>query len=258
MSKPIIFYDFDGTASACKAWNPNCWKVRYILNMKGLPYTTTWLEYPEVEPALKKVSAVPSAKKPDGSDLYTLPAIYDPNTGAALTESEKIAEYLEERYPTPGTPPLFPPKTRALQSGYRDAVRVHTSESVFMLCVQPTVGCLTPGSVEYFVSTRSAMLGSPLDKIAPPGSEAQAKFLKTALDGLSVIASWHDLNETKGLYVMGDQPCFADVALAAALNWVRIVCGEAEGGVWDTLAKADGGRWGKLLGAFNEKWSAEN
>ncbi|KAI0030123.1 hypothetical protein K488DRAFT_54883 [Vararia minispora EC-137] len=256
MSKSIIFYDFDGVATACRCWNPNTWKARYVLNIKGLPYTTTWLEYPEVEPVLKKINAIPSAKKADGSDLYTLPAIYDPNTGVALTDSEKIAEYLEKQYPTPGTPAFFPPGTRALQQGFRDAFAARVRGNVLKLSMQPIVDSLTPGSVDYFCRTRAAALGSPLDKIAPPGSEAHANFVKAALDGLNMISLWYELNETKGLYIMGDKPCFADVDIAATFNWVRIVGGKREGDVWNAIEKADGGRWGKLLDAFNEKWSA--
>jgi len=132
MSQPIVLYDFDGNASPHKAWNPNTWKARYCfilpyaphgvyilsrlaLNMKGVKYVTEWLEYPDVEPVTKKLGVPPNGKRPDGSDLYTLPVIVDPNAGAAIVDSERIAEYLEKQYPNAQGPVLFPPGTKGLQ-----------------------------------------------------------------------------------------------------------------------------------------------
>ena len=50
------------------------------MNIKGLPYRTVWVEYPDIVAVLEKIGAPPAGKAPDGSPKYTLPAIYDPNT----------------------------------------------------------------------------------------------------------------------------------------------------------------------------------
>ncbi|KAM3496877.1 hypothetical protein MY10362_009754 [Beauveria mimosiformis] len=63
---------------------PNPWKVALILEELGLPYETTYLEFPDakVEPY---ISLNPNGK---------LPAIQDPNHSIELFESGAIIEYL--------------------------------------------------------------------------------------------------------------------------------------------------------------------
>ncbi|KAM0669230.1 hypothetical protein ACQRIU_002792 [Beauveria bassiana] len=67
---------------------PNPWKVALILEELGLPYETTYLEFPDakVEPY---ISLNPNGK---------LPAIQDPNHSIELFESGAIIEYLIEQY----------------------------------------------------------------------------------------------------------------------------------------------------------------
>ena len=62
---------------------------RYALNIKGLPYTTQWVEYPDIERVCKQIGASPAEKKPDNpsQDHYTLPVIQDPNTGRVVSDS---------------------------------------------------------------------------------------------------------------------------------------------------------------------------
>jgi glutathione S-transferase len=70
---------------------------------------------------MRSIGAAPTGEKPDGSPLYTLPAIVDPSRTTSsggptvVSESFRIAEYLDEAYPTPSTGALFPPGTKALQ-----------------------------------------------------------------------------------------------------------------------------------------------
>ncbi|EJP62797.1 Glutathione S-transferase 2 [Beauveria bassiana] len=71
---------------------PNPWKVALILEELGLPYETTYLEFPDakVEPY---ISLNPNGK---------LPAIQDPNHSIELFESGAIIEYLIEQYDKDG------------------------------------------------------------------------------------------------------------------------------------------------------------
>ena len=75
-----------------------------------------WVEYPDVEPLCKKIGAAPTGTKgADGSPLYTLPTIYDPNTKTAVSDSSKIVRYLDATYPSSG-PTLLPAELDALQA----------------------------------------------------------------------------------------------------------------------------------------------
>jgi hypothetical protein len=89
--------------------------LRYVPNYKGIPYKTTWLEYPEIEPTMRSIGALPTSTKADGRTHYTLPVFVDPSGqtppggSTVVSESLFIEEYLDEAYP------LFPEGTKALQ-----------------------------------------------------------------------------------------------------------------------------------------------
>ncbi|KAF8131631.1 hypothetical protein EV363DRAFT_1483139 [Boletus edulis] len=59
---------------------------------------------------MKEIGASPN-KRPYGSEVYTLPVLSDPNTGAFITDSWATAVYLDETYPEK---PVFPKGSRGL------------------------------------------------------------------------------------------------------------------------------------------------
>ncbi|KZP02399.1 hypothetical protein FIBSPDRAFT_808778, partial [Athelia psychrophila] len=69
MAHIITLYDIPSRNSS-KAWSPNLWKARLALNIKGLPYRTVWVEYPDIEQLCKKIGA---AKTNSAAAPYTLP-----------------------------------------------------------------------------------------------------------------------------------------------------------------------------------------
>src|SRR5689334_9915093 len=44
----IILYDLGSTKNVC--FSPVVWRIRMMLNYKKLPYTTIFLEFPDIEP----------------------------------------------------------------------------------------------------------------------------------------------------------------------------------------------------------------
>ncbi|EGN93794.1 hypothetical protein SERLA73DRAFT_144791, partial [Serpula lacrymans var. lacrymans S7.3] len=111
MAQPIILYDIPSTMPG-KAFSSNTLKVRYCLGYKGLVFKTVWIEAPDIEERMKVIGAKPTRVKSDGSDFYTLPVIEDPSTGAIVSDSLVIVEYLDKTYAS--TPAVLPPDTRAL------------------------------------------------------------------------------------------------------------------------------------------------
>ncbi|KAJ8699426.1 hypothetical protein PTI98_002541 [Pleurotus ostreatus] len=67
----IIFYDIPSSLEP-QAWSHNTWRVRYALNIKGIPYQTVWVEYPDIEAVCKKIGASPTGEE---APHYTLPVI---------------------------------------------------------------------------------------------------------------------------------------------------------------------------------------
>ena len=105
----ITLFDIPSTTPGISA-SPSVWKTRLCLNYKKLPFKVEWVEFPDIEALSKKYGFEPTRKRPDGSPLYTLPAIIDVDeeTGrvkAAMSNSFTIARYLDEAYPN--TPKLF-------------------------------------------------------------------------------------------------------------------------------------------------------
>lgn len=47
----IILYDLGSLQN--EPFSPLAWRIRLMLNYKGIPYRTVFLEFPDIEPTLK-------------------------------------------------------------------------------------------------------------------------------------------------------------------------------------------------------------
>jgi len=132
----LVFYDIPGKNPGAEAWSPSTWITRFTLKYKGLKDRTEWVEYPDIETVCKKIGAEPTGTHPDGiTPRYTVPVLYDPSTRVVISESGRIAEYLNETYPD--TLILFPPGTRVLQAAFRAALRTFIDVPLYMLTIYP-------------------------------------------------------------------------------------------------------------------------
>lgn len=216
---------------------------RYSLNIKGLPYTTVWTEYPDIAGLCQKIGAAPTSKGPDGSPKYTLPVIFDPNTRTAVSESAAIARYLDKTYPD--TPALIPPETDALHAAF-----LHTfaalAKNLLPVMVRATSVQLNPRSEEYFRTTREAMFGAKMEEVAPVGSEKRAEYWTGVEKVLHLFAEWLEADGKQKSFFLGEKVAFADIAIASFLVWVRVVLGK-ESKEWTDVLTWDGGRWARLI-----------
>ncbi|TFY64394.1 hypothetical protein EVG20_g5962 [Dentipellis fragilis] len=248
VQQPPVLYDIPSTAAG-RAWAPNPWKARYVstifnllkqdvdaartrhrlaLNAKGIPYRTVWVEYLDIAGLCKRIGAQHTEMHADGHH-YTLPVLRDPNTGAAVSDSFNIVKYLDEMYPD--TIRLIP--------------RWHSS---------------IPGDV-YLRRDRKSHDPDVQDlrrEDRPPAEPGELRVLpsdqgpvgdcvwKEMLDGLSQISRW--VAESKGAFIMGETPSFADLVLLALLHWVKITEG-TESTEWKDVMAADDG---KALGSSRE------
>ncbi|PPQ66398.1 hypothetical protein CVT26_011267 [Gymnopilus dilepis] len=247
----IILYDIPSPFPN-KAFSFNTWKARFALNYKGLPYKTEWVEFPDIEALCKKLGIAPTEPKPTstgGGPLYTLPAIYDPATNTYISESLRIASYLDATYPS--TPSLFPHNTQGVQAGFCDAFKAHVSP-IFRFGIPQLAGTLSPRSAAYVRQTREEWLGAPIDKILPHGEEAKEVWAKVQA-AWGKADEWYALNGGRGVFLMGEKPCFADLLVASFLIWVKTIYGEDDQ-KWKDLASWNGGRWKRLLDGL-EKYS---
>ncbi|EPQ54407.1 hypothetical protein GLOTRDRAFT_76900 [Gloeophyllum trabeum ATCC 11539] len=244
MSDVITFYDIPSIKGI--SWSPNTWKTRLALNFKGIPYKTVWVEYPDIEALSKEIGAAPTGVKGDGSPSYTLPAIYDPKTKKAISDSQNIAEYLDATYPS--TPTLFSAGTLTLQIAFQEAFTTAALGNLFAPLLQESGFILNERSAVYFRQTREATYGKKLEEFSPLGAVRDEHWKKTQA-GFSTVAGW--IQKSGGLYVMGDKASYADLSIAAWVLWVRQVRG-ASSADYQNILTWDSGFWGKYLAALDK------
>ena len=129
--------------------------ARLILNFKGIPYKTEWIEYPDLAPTFKSFG-IPPNEPP--ATAYTSPTIRV--SDKYVMESRKIADVLEREYPSP---PLY------LDSSILKKVEelvpgcIMSLGPIFMPKIPRHV--LNPSSAEYFERTRAERFGMDLSQL---------------------------------------------------------------------------------------------
>lgn len=220
---------------------------RYALNIKGLKYKTEWVEWPDIEPVLKKLGATPTGKKPDGSGSYTVPAIYDPNTKKVVSDSSEIAKYLDDAYPD--THKLFPAGTDALQAAYHDFIwSPQVGIPFFLSVIAATWSSLTPRSQEVFRATREAALGAKLEELS---TEEQWKKVEAGLD--KIYGYLEKNGKGNDLLILGTQNgiTYSDLQVAGLIVWAKVVWGE-NSEKFKKLLGLNGGKWGRFYSQFSK------
>ncbi|KAF9017180.1 hypothetical protein BDZ89DRAFT_1103837 [Hymenopellis radicata] len=225
MSSTITFYDIPGSLPG----GP------YALNFKGLQYTTVWVEYPDIKLLYEKLGISAVLTKADGSPYYTLPLIRDASTGAIISDSLLIAEYLDKTYPN--TPQLFPlgPDSYTLHAAFSDAFMAKLG-NLWQFTVPAMHRALNPASQTYFDTTKSVMFGTPtLDAADPKGAKRAEEWNKVKAD-FEGLAKWY--REAR--------MSWADMEVGGFVLWTRAVLG-AESSEWKAMSAWNGGRWAQLL-----------
>ncbi|SJL13873.1 uncharacterized protein ARMOST_17322 [Armillaria ostoyae] len=243
MTVSLTLYDIPSTLPS-KAWSPNIYKVRYVLNYKGLPHRTEWVEFPHIEELYKRLGAKASATKPDGvTPHYTLPLLHDHSTGALVSDSAAIARYLDKTYPE--TPTVIPKGTDTFHYAFNEALLSHIRVAAFWrLTLAKANSIMNPVSEEYCRRTREASLleGMRLEDAVPKGEEREREWAKLE-EAFGKVDAWYGKED---MYVMGDVVSYADFTVSAWVMWFRTLFGE-DSEEWKNVSTWHGGRWGALV-----------
>jgi len=248
---PIIFYDIPAAGGS---WSPNSYKTRATLNYKGIPYRVQFVSYPDIEPTLKALGAPPGSPV---APIYTLPVIADPSSDpngkpTFVSESFQIALYLEDKYPAPKYPTIFPPGTRAMQEITSTYFVQEAGNSVRPITIPlvARVGFLDERSHEYFNRTRTNKL-----KEYAILAKSESKLWGEIHDKWEDFGNKLDFNngpDEQGPFVMGKQMSFTDFTIGGIIHWLRRV-DDAEGMPrWKNMAQWQGGRWARLWAEFEK------
>ncbi|KAL7924847.1 hypothetical protein ACQKWADRAFT_286149 [Trichoderma austrokoningii] len=187
-------------------WSMNTWRTRILLNYKGLDYKTEWVEYPHIKSRLNQ--HIPPNEQ---GRQFTLPTIQTPD-GSYLMDSYKIAEFIEEKYPSPSL---------ALDSPVQ--LRFRDSLMKFMGKLQPVyvpgvaAQLLGEESLEYFHATRQEDVGMPLEEFGKQQSPGAFERCEPFAREITAL-----LNESpSGPYFMGDTVSYTDFMWAGILLFFK-------------------------------------
>ncbi|KAI4267264.1 MAG: hypothetical protein L6R38_008327 [Xanthoria sp. 2 TBL-2021] len=192
-----------------KAWSYNTWKstsnlfplinttlllpstltlpARLILNYKSLPYTTHWLEFPDIAPHLSSLGIPPNAQ----GASYTVPTIHLPPSKSHskdeyIMDSKAIAIALEDKYPNP---PL-----------HLDAPQLARAEELWGQAVKALMGVFAPRVVHTLLTDRNKEYMEPkIDLENLVGGNEAWEGAKPVLEAVGVL-----LKEKGGPFVLGE------------------------------------------------------
>ncbi|WP_102957922.1 glutathione S-transferase family protein [Mangrovicella endophytica] len=195
----IVLYELAG-ADSHRPFSPHCWKARMALKHKGLVFDTVSVAFTEV-PTI------------ENGATRAVPLIRD--GGTLVSDSFRIAEYLEEAYPD--LPSLFGGQ------GGRDLTRF--VESWTQLTLHPAITGLAITDIHamlaepdqvYFRADRERKLGRSLEAVAS-GREDRIEPLLKSMEPLRSLLRGRP-------FIGGNAPLFADYIVFGALQWLRITC----------------------------------
>jgi len=233
-----------------KTLSPFVGKTRLLLNYKKIPFKTVWITFPEIEPTCKSVGAPPTRKKQDGSPHYTIPFItVTPPEGSedpalAISDSGKIAEYIERAFPDPANT-LIPEGTRVYRALLGQFMGEKLNLTMFPLIVDNYRDLLT--TKEWYASTRETLLGSPIEAIVPKDEAGVVAAREKLWVGFDALANALDAEGEGNYHFVRGQVTYADMEVAALLYFISRISSER---IWAHLKDRNGGRWQKLLDEF--------
>jgi glutathione S-transferase len=193
----IVLYDLAG-ADPDVRFSPYCWRTRFALAHKGLPVETVPWRFND-----REVIAFSGQGK--------VPVIRD--DGAVVSDSWAIAEYLEEKVPTPT---LFGGATgrahAAFVNAWADGVLVG---GIARFIVRDLMDTIDPGDRTYFRSSREARFGCSLEDVQA-GREDRVAGFRDLLTPVRLVLR-------RQAWLGGTTPSYADHIVAGTLMWPR--CG---------------------------------
>ncbi|KAI8628957.1 thioredoxin-like protein [Xylariaceae sp. FL1651] len=218
-SSKIVLFDL-ASKEPCKAWSLNPWKIRLLLNFKGLDYETQWLEYPDIKPRLKE-------HFPKDQESFTIPTVIMPD-GTYIMDSWKIAQALEEQYPSPSLHLDSPLRQKSLDilSEAQKCLR-----PIYM--VQVPKRLLKEYNYAYWKETREKSAGMPLDQFEK--EQGGEKAYNAAAPHLQKLTAMLKENN-QGPFYMGETVSYTDFIHAGFLIFFRRIGDDA----FQSLLKATG------------------
>ncbi|KAH8799080.1 putative glutathione S-transferase [Xylogone sp. PMI_703] len=220
-SDRVHFFDITCLKSGpAKSWSPNTLKTRLVLNYKRIPYTQSFISYPDIVPVLKALSI---EHPPEG--VYTLPAIiHQPsitwNPSGAMYDSFPIAAHLENVFAAPEYPSIFPFGDPSYSISIAvDSLIPRALIASLTLIIPKVPEILDDRGREYFHITRSKRFGKPLEEVSPQTEEAVEEIRGNVIRELKPLVDMLKGRKGKNGPFLEGQPGYADFQIVAFLAW---------------------------------------
>ena len=196
---------------------------------------------------MKKIGAEPSHMQSDGTPFYGVPAIIDDSNGKVVSDSMRIAEYLDDTYPD--RPLLFPFSSRApiyLFNSHLMSACVMPMVTLFIALTPPILG----DSGEFYRKKQEARWNVNFETVI---KEKKVELLETGKEAWSKLAVILGKNGPDAPFFYGRVPSYADLIVVAFLLWMKVILG-SDNVEWKQILEWDGGRWAKMLQDTQEFW----
>ena len=222
---------------------------RILLNYKGIPHKTEWIEFPEIAEVAKHIGAPHTFLRRGGKPSYTVPILRDPATDRCLAGSLQIALNLERLYPH--SPKLFPPGSEDAITDFDNKFLRSVATALAPLLLSRIWAQLHDESRDYFRTSRERMFRGSLETFSAPGADTAARWIAVR-EALEPFARDADARGASNTFLLGERETYADIVAACWLGWARRIWG-TDTQEWAELETWHGGRWGRLTRAF-KKW----
>ena len=239
-----------------QSWSPNTLKVRMTLNYKQIPYTESFICYPDIADFCHR-HGIPDDKS---FPRPTLPAILhydaDGKLVKAMGNSIDIARYLDEIVPER-------PVLAKIEGGWGNTAEAyHAAFSAVLrlpwnagwVITMPTIpSILDERGSKWFIEDRRSMDDSGKGRSPEDwASENPEDDWKAFIPQLKTLAKTLDHTTAEEPYMLGQDPCYSDFALAGYITWYKR--GSEE--IYERMIKETGGEQGALARHYKacEKW----
>nr|POF01218.1 glutathione s-transferase-like protein usts [Quercus suber] len=207
----VVLFDLPSRAPQT-CWSLNPWKARLVLNYKAIPYTTEWLEYPQIAPTLQSYNVPPNLPSTNSNASYSLPCIRLPN-GEYIMDSLVIAHALEA---------LHPKSPLHLDSSYVTRVQASVNkilDALSLIWTPRLEMLLTSESTEYVSRKQAQRIGMTLTEMVQRCGDGTAAWrtAEPALEELRTLL--HECPD--GPFLMGVTVSFADFVLAGLCRYLE-------------------------------------
>ena len=205
----LVLYDLASKSNT--PFSPSTLKTHYQLNYKGIPYTTQYLEFPEIAPLLTSFG-IPSPPKNEGYGKHTVPAVKFPD-GDCVMDSLAIYKRLETDAAYASLPKI--PIDEALEQRV-DAITTRMFIGLGPAFRYNTLMLFNPVGQEYY---RKERMGG---KELPKPTDGELNDAWVAAEGVvGELAAVLREGGSGGPFFLGDQVSWTDFRVVALFHFAR-------------------------------------